>query len=158
MSKLIFFIGPSGSGKSTVCSQLEKDHSNFRREKLDNYEKDNDSSLGIRRIEELEKSQDTNIYLIDVGAFFQAHIPNQFWLSRKDKIITIYNEPEVCHKVHKNRKTLKKRASYDEHCKKEFNEKRQKLNNLSNFKIITNEKVEDSVKKAHNFIEKILNN
>lgn len=157
MSKLIFFIGPGGSGKSTICSRLEKDHSNLKREKLDNYEKDNDPSFGIRRIEELEKSQDTNIFLIDVGAFFQKHVPKDFWLKRKEKLITIYNKPENCYKVYKNRNTSKRRDNYEVYLNKEFNSERENLYELSNFKIITNEKIDESVKKAYDFIKEILN-
>jgi len=156
MSKLIFFIGPGGSGKSTICGQLEKDYSNFKRVKLDNYEKDGDSSLGIQKIEKLEKSQNKNIFLIDVGAFFQKHIPENFWSSRKDNMITIYNNPDFCYKVYKNRITSKPRVSYEKYHKKEFNIKRKKLYKLTNFKIITNEEVDESVKKAYNFIKKII--
>lgn len=156
MSKLIFFIGPGGSGKSTICSHLEKNHPELKREKLDRYEKDNDPSLGIRRIEKLEKSGNKSIFLIDVGAFFQKHIPRDFWLKRKDKLITIYNEPEICYEVYKNRETTKHRDEYSVHLNKEFNSERKKLYELSNFKIITNEKVDGSVKKAYKFINKIL--
>ncbi|KKS42803.1 MAG: hypothetical protein UV05_C0036G0007 [candidate division CPR1 bacterium GW2011_GWA2_42_17] len=158
MSKLIFFIGPGGSGKSTICSHIEKNYPNLKRVKLDDYEKDSNHRLGISKIEELEKSQDTNIFLIDVGAFFQKHIPENFWSSRKDNMITIYNDPKFCYEVYKNRETSKPRVVYKEHCEKEFNIKRKKLYELPNFKIITNEEVDESVKKAYDFIKKILKN
>lgn len=157
MSKLIFFIGPGGSGKSTICDHLEKDYSNLKRIKLDDYEKDGDPSSGISRIKELEKSQDMDILLIDVGAFFQKHIPKNFWSERKNQLITIYNEPEICYEVYKNRKTSKPRDAYKVYLNKEFNSERKELYELSNFKIITNEGIDESVKKAHGFIKIILN-
>lgn len=155
MSKLIFFIGPGGSGKSTICTQLEKHHPELKREKLDRFERDKDPSLGIRRIKEIEKSRNKNIYLIDVGAFFQKHISQEFWLPCKNRLITIYNKPEICYENYKKREA-KPRMSYNEYLKKEYNPIRKELYAFSNFKIVTNEKIDSSVKKAYKIIIKIL--
>lgn len=157
MSKLVFFIGPSGAGKSRICCDLETKHNDFKRIKLDDYEKDSNPNLGIKEIVRIEKSKSPVVFLIDVGAFFQKHIPENFWLERKDKLITIYNKPETCYERYKNRRTLKPRMVYEEYLGKEYNLKRKSLYELSKFKIITDEEICLSAKKAYEFTKQILN-
>lgn len=153
MGKLIFFVGPGGAGKTTISKGISKKF-HFKYFHSDTHS----INKAKKTILDLKKLASDKVYLLDIGAEFQYYTPLDFFSRYGNKIICVYNTPDICYERYNNRPTLKPRKSFESFKDKEFCSERRRLYDFADYKIVTNANVERCISRATNFINEILLN
>jgi len=158
MSVIIYLLGPSGVGKSTIAKKVSEINSAYKIIELDRINGSHDEKLekSNKLILDLENKNNKNIYIIDVGAFFQYYSDNKkFWEPRKDRMITLMNTKNFCFNNYNSRQG-KLRKSRGEWAKKEFSETRKELYNLARYQVDTNKEIPQTLGEVLAYIKKII--